>query len=343
MAKFELKLRPATLEDAPIVADLESLRDPEEPRDPVLLRHWWQMSDELERTMRRVDARDGEAVAYVAATHEKWNEDEKRFGIVRPLLRKDVWDDGVYAQLVRLAEDWLRGEGAATAVARVREDMKQDIAALDQLGYGEDRRMRTSELDLVARRDHIMTTLEECRRQMKQQGVELHPISEDRDPERYRKLHATMIESEKDIPTTVPWRELSFEEWRRFWFDNPAIREDRFWIAREGDAIVGTSVLDSPVVRGIPWTAYTGTARSVRGRGIARALKYETMAQAIEAGYVRVRTTNDSDNPSILRINNEMGYQLVAPVVELHRKLYSPAPSPPAAVLPRKRGRATSP
>ena len=179
-----------------------------------------------------------------------------------------------------------------------------------------------------------MTTLEECRRQMKQQGVELHPISEDRDPERYRKLHATMIESEKDIPTTVPWRELSFEEWRRFWFDNPAIREDRFWIAREGDAIVGTSVLDSPVVRGIPWTAYTGTARSVRGRGIARALKYETMAQAIEAGYVRVRTTNDSDNPSILRINNEMGYQLVAPVVELHRSLDGSAPPALRATSP---------
>src|SRR5438270_11151203 len=115
MAKFELKLRPATLEDAPIVADLESLRDPEEPRDPVLLRHWWQMSDELERTMRRVVARDGEAVAYVAATHEKWNEEEKRFGIVRPLRRKDVWDDGGYAQLGRLEEYCLRGVCPATA------------------------------------------------------------------------------------------------------------------------------------------------------------------------------------------------------------------------------------
>ncbi len=323
VTKFELQLRPATLDDAAIVADLESLRDPMEPRDPVLLRHWWLMSDELEKTMRRVDVREDRAVAYVAATHEAWNEDEKRFGIVRPLLRNDVWEHSIYAQLVKVGEDWLRSEGAATAVARVREDMKQDITALGNLGYREDRRMRTSELDLAARRDDIMATLEECRRQMKQQGVELHPISEDPDPDRYRKTYAMMIESERDIPTTVPWRELTFEEWRRFWFDNPAIREDRFWVAHEGDDIVGMSVLDSPVVRGIPWTAYTGTSRKVRGRGIARALKYETMAQAIGAGYTRVRTTNDADNPPILRINAEMGYQLVAPVLELHRNLDS--------------------
>ncbi len=321
--RFELQLRPATLEDAEIVAELESLRDPNEPRDPVLLRHWWLMSDELEKTMRRVDVREGKAVAYVAASHEKWNKDETRFGIVRPMLRSDAWDQGVYARLVKLGEDWLRGEGAATAVARVREDIKQDIAALGCLGYREDRRMRTSELDLVAHRDDILAAVDDCRRGMKQQGVQLHPLSKDTDPDRFRKLYAMMIESEKDIPTTVPLREMSFEKWRRFWFDNPAIREDRFWIAREGDAIVGTSVLDRPVVRGVPWTAYTGTSRNVRGRGIGRALKYETMAQAIEAGYTRVRTNNDADNPPILRINAEMGYRLVAPVLELHRNLDS--------------------
>jgi hypothetical protein len=59
----------------------------------------------------------------------------------------------------------------------------------------------------------------------------------------------------------------------------------------------------------------------VRGRGIARALKYESICQALEAGYSTVRTSNDSDNPPILRINAEMGYRLIAPVVELHRQL----------------------
>jgi predicted GNAT superfamily acetyltransferase len=105
------------------------------------------------------------------------------------------------------------------------------------------------------------------------------------------------------------------------WFEDPGIRKDRFWIARDGDAVVGLSVIGFPPTRGLPWTWFTGTSGAVRGRGIARALKYETMAQAIELGYKRVRTNNDGANAPILHINREMGYRLVAPLIELHRDL----------------------
>src|SRR2546430_2128008 len=65
---FQLELRPATLEHAGLVADLESARDPNEPRDPVLLRHWWRMADELEKTKRYIDVRDG-AAEHAGARH----------------------------------------------------------------------------------------------------------------------------------------------------------------------------------------------------------------------------------------------------------------------------------
>jgi RimJ/RimL family protein N-acetyltransferase len=319
---LELRLRPATLEDAALVADLESLRDPMEPRDPVLLRHWWRMADEHEKTMRQVDVRDGAAVAFVSVAHEPWaDQGRERFGTVRALLRYDVWQDEVFAELVAIAERWLREQDAQFSVARVREDFPREIVVLEGLGYREDRRMRVSELDLVARREEVRRLADESRRSMTAQNVAMLPLSEDKDPDKLRKLYDVMMESEKDIPTTVPRHEPDFEEWRAFWLDNPAIRQDRFWIAREGDAIVGTSVLDCPTVRGVPWTAYTGTARSVRGRGIARALKYQSMAQAIDAGYTRVRTNNDADNPAILKINREMGYRLISPIIELHRNL----------------------
>jgi RimJ/RimL family protein N-acetyltransferase len=318
---LERELRPATLDDAALVADLESMRDPQEPRDPVLLRHWWQMSDELERAMRRLRVREGSAIAFVGVSHDLWSDGEKRFGVIRPLLRYEEWTDDDFARLVDIGADWLRSEGADTAVARVREDFPRELGVLDRLGFREDRRLRTSELDLVAHRDQIVATAQESQRRMREQSVTMHPFSDDRDPEKYRKLYETMLESRHDVPHSVPERDMTLEEWRRYWFDNPAIRQDRFWIAREGDDIVGCSVLDCPVVRGVPWTAYTGTRRAVRGRGIARALKYQSMAQAIEAGYTRVRTSNDAENPAILRINSEMGYRLVAPVIELHSSL----------------------
>ena len=318
---FRLQLRPSTLDDAKIVAELLERRDPDDISDPVLLRYWWQMADELHATMRLIATKDEEAVAFVAAQHDEWQPDEPRFGVVRPILRQDIWDESDYLALVGIGERWLHVEGAKTSVVRIREDFRRDLKALESAGYREDRRMRTSELDLVARRDEILRTREECRAAMRREGIVMHPLSEDVDPERLHKLYRMIIESEKDIPHSVPWRVLSFPEWKRFWLDNPGIDEKRFWIAREGDEIVGTSVLDCPVTKGVPWTAYTGTSRAVRGRGIGRALKYESMGQAIEAGFTRVRTNNDADNPSILKINQQMGYRLVAPIVELHRPL----------------------
>ena len=318
---LERELRPATLDDAALVADLESRRDPQDPRDPVMLRYWWQMGDELERTMRRVRVRQGSAIAFLGVSHDLWPDGEQRFGVIRPLLRYEEWSDEDFARLVEIGADWLRSDGAVTAVTRAREDFPRELGVLARQGFREERRLRISELDLVVRRDHIAAAARESRRRMQEQGIVMHPVSHDGDPEKYRKLYETMIESGHDVPHSVPEPDMTFDQWRRYWFENPAIREDRFWIAREGDDIVGCSILDCPVVRGVPWTAYTGTSRSVRGRGIARALKYQSMAQAIEVGYTRVRTTNDAQNPAILRVNAEMGYQFVAPIIELHRSL----------------------
>src|SRR5258706_4856878 len=143
-ATFELDLRPTTLDDAGIVADLESLRDPTEPRDPVLLSHWWRMGDELEKSMRCVAVRDGAAIAYVGASHEPWESEEKRFGTIKPVLRNDVWSGPGYARLVKIGEDWLRAEGAATAGSPGREDMEHGPGVLEVPGYPPDRRNRIS-------------------------------------------------------------------------------------------------------------------------------------------------------------------------------------------------------
>ena len=79
------------------------------------------------------------------------------------------------------------------------------------------------------------------------------------------------------------------------------------------------SVLAYPPQRGNVWTAWTCTARSVRGRGLARALKLETLAQAIELGVPKVRTANDGENAPILHLNEQMGYQRLPGWLEFHR------------------------
>lgn len=318
----DLEMRTASMDDAEIVADLEGARDPDDPRDPTMLRFWWAQAPD-EPQMKLVAERDGSAIAFIAAGHEPWEAMPKRFGWIRPVLHPDGWSAKRFGQLIEAAESWLRDEEAAIVVARSRESLKDELGILEERGYREVRRSKVWELDLAGGREELLAGAERGRAQMAKAGVRLLTFDQDDDPDRLAKLYELTIAAERDIPTTVPWRTMPYDEWHRFWFANPGVREDRFWIAREGNEMVGLSVIGYPPIRGVPWTFFTCTSRGVRGRGVARALKYETLAQAIELGAQRVRTNNDGDNAPILHLNEEMGYKLIGPVIELHRQLSS--------------------
>jgi hypothetical protein len=73
--------------------------------------------------------------------------------------------------------------------------------------------------------------------------------------------------------------------------------------------VIGVSILSYPPKRGVVATDWTGVARAGRGRGVARAVKCETVMQAIALGVDRIRTDNDSQNAPILHINQTMGYK----------------------------------
>ncbi len=323
MAKSQtaLELRPATIADAVRVADLETARTPDEPRDPEMLHFRWTFTPAGEVFTRMLAERDGSAIAFLYAAHMAWEKIPERFGSMRFVLHPKSWTDAHYEQLVDAGEAWVRAEGGKIGVVRVRENIKNEIRILERRGYRERRRGRQWELDLTAHRERLLAGAEDGRERMRKQGVHVLTLDRDIDRDRLTKLYEMSTMGERDIPTTVPMHAMSYDEWHHLWFDNPGTRADRFWIAREGDAIVGLSAIEYPPTRGVPWTAFTTTARSVRGRGIARALKYETIAQAIALGVERIRTQNDGENAPILHLNAEMGYVPIDPVIELHREL----------------------
>ena len=318
---LDLEMQPATIDDAAIVADLEAARDPSDPRDPLMFGFRWASQAAHEARMDLVAKTDGSALAFVAAGHEPWEPEGQRYGWIRPVLHPNAWSLTRFKGLIAAGESWLREQQARIAVVRVRDSFKDELHAVAGLGYREKRRAKLWELDLVGGRERLLAGAKRARARINEQGVQLMTLDKDADPDRLAKLYELTIAGERDIPTTVPWRTKPFEEWRHSWFDNPGIREDRFWIAREDGAMIGLSVIGYPPIRGVPWTFFTATSPRGRGRGVARALKYETLVQAIALGTQRVRTHNDGENAPILHLNAEMGYHLIDPVVELHRKL----------------------
>lgn len=322
-APANLVLRPASLDDAALAADLETARNPDEPRDPAMLRFWWGANAPDEVFTRMIAVRDGVAQAYMYTAHMPWEKNEQRFGTLRVAVHPEIWNEALFESVLDTAERWLLAEGGAIAVTRARQTFERDLHVLGARGYKEARQARMWQLDLVAGRDRLLAGADRARQRMAEQGVVMTTLAEDKDPDRLTKMYQLCVEAEKDIPTTMPIPVVSYDEWHHLWFENPGIRVDRVWLAHEGEAIVGLSAIEYPPTRGNPWTALTATSRAVRGRGIARALKYETVAQAIALGATRIGTTNDGENAPILHLNAEMGYAPAIPWLELHRELTS--------------------
>lgn len=305
---MELRFRDATLDDAAFAADVETLANPVRPADPVVTRYWWEQPDDTYVVRRWIVTSERRDIGYAFFEHPAWSRLDRPHGAVGGELLPDRRDLPTLAAMLGEAERRLVADGARRVAVRANEDDDVRTAAIVARGFREDRRARRWLLDLNENRDSILKMATETRARMRAEDVRLMTLDQDRDPEKYHKVWRMNEEAVQDVPTTLPNVEESFEDTMR-WLRAPGMREDRFWIAREGDEIVGVSVLEFPPVRGMVGTAWTATARRVRGRGIARALKCETLMQAIALGVDRVRTGNDGANDPILHINASMGYQ----------------------------------
>jgi GNAT superfamily N-acetyltransferase len=303
----DMTLRPANLADAEFVADLETAVRPDDPRDPVTLKDYWRHPEESAKIERFIGEVGGERVAFAFQRHDLWKT-PKRYGSVSgdlmPSHRTPARIDALFAAM----EERSRADGTKTFTTWCWEDDKLRVDVVQARGYVEERRQRFWELDLVANRAKIEVTAAQSRAKMRDEKIRVLTVDKDPDPEKWKKLWRMSEEAIRDIPTTAPISETSFDDFMK-WMKGPGLHEDRIWIARDGDAILGVSILSYPPKRGVVSTDWTGVARAGRGRGIARGLKYETVMQAIALGVDRVRTDNDFKNTPILHINETMGYK----------------------------------
>jgi len=308
--KSDLAFVSAKAGDAAFAADVDTAVRPSAPRDPVTYEYWWSQPDENWTFARFVVTLGGARVGYATAEHPRWEVQPDRYGNVGgnllPTERTGARLDAIYAAM----EERVVGDGAKILAAWANEDDRVRIETLIQRGYKEDRRSRRWELDLVANREKLLGMRDESRARMGKEGVRILTLAADDDPQVIEKIWRLSEEAGDDVPTTEPRVPEEMAAYTR-WVNAPEIHRDRFWIARIRDDVVGVSVLGYPPVRGVVNTEWTATGRSVRGCGVARALKCETVAQAIALGVDRVRTGNDAANDPILHINETMGYQQI--------------------------------
>lgn len=320
----EPTIRPATIEDAALAADIMTAAYPQEPEDPVLTEYRWANSRPDFVFTRFIAELDGRPIAYLETAHGPWEKLPERHCYVDVYLAREHMDDELLAFLWRRIEKEAADRGGLTLNAAAAEEEREMLATLERLGFERERDDRVWNLDLKTHGPRLLQEAAAARERMNGAGIKLTTLSEWHDPKRFEKMHHLSEETRQDIPHSTPILPQPMEYFMDR-INTPGNRADRYWIALDGEMPVAMSHLNFPPVRGHVWTGYTCCARAYRGRGIARAVKLQTLAQAVELGIPAVRTDNDSENAPMLHINETLGYELIPGYVSFVKRLPTPA------------------
>jgi GNAT superfamily N-acetyltransferase len=211
-----------------------------------------------------------------------------------------------------------REMAAPLLICEIGEDQEAAVDYLRTAGWTQERRMRFWRLALGPNVDRIRALRSEARQKVEQAGVLVTTMAEVGGTPYLRRLHVVGSAAAADIPSSVEYVPEPYEEWAA-WMNPPAVLPERIWVAVVDGQPVGYSYLAYRV--SIVETGFTGVLREHRGKGIARALKLETLVQAIDLGTESVQTDNDSENLPILHLNEELGYDEIPGRLEFHHKL----------------------
>ena len=316
----ELTYRPAELEDAELAADLMTASYPPMPQDPVITRLRWEHPRRGFAYGRFIAERNAAPIAFLAWVHGPWDQVDDGHCEVEVWLARAALDQDLLTGMFTWIGDRAEAEGSRLLFAYCGEDEPEMLGALAALNYRPERTERSWELDLKTHGSRLAAEAAQARDQMGAAGIKPTTLASWSDPDRVRKLYDLNERTVQDVPHTLTIVREAFEDFEKR-LGAPDRPHDRFWIALDGDRPVAMSYLKYPPVRGDVWTGYTCSDPEYRGRGLARGIKLQTLAQAVELRVPFVYTGNDSENAPMLHINEQLGYRLRPGFVEHYKRV----------------------
>jgi RimJ/RimL family protein N-acetyltransferase len=295
--------------DAEAYAGVVSSIHPDEKFDPDVVRARWRDESAHPQDQARYLIVDEGSVCGLAfwSLVEGVDLGQLRLANVNVRMTPSNESNESFGWIMKRMEREARQAGAGVARAVTREDEPFHRSMLLRQGYSVDRVSRSWRLDLVKRRHDLLDARSRSRKLMSASGFMINTVASAEDDDTWHRLYELTIETIPDIPTTIPEPVPSLEAWLSK-MRSPDTHEDRIWAAWTDGQLAGYSYLTYPQA-GDVWTGYTATRMEHRRRGVARAVKLETIGQAVELGITSIRTNNDIENVAILHTNEALGYE----------------------------------
>lgn len=296
--------RPINIEtDAAVMARLYGYAA-SEPISEVTARDWWTLrKDEIRITTLAIDE-TGEAVGYSDVDRETWMK-PGHFWIkivVAPHARNQGLGTQMYGEALQTARD----QQATHLETSVREDDPASNHFAETRGFAIQYHTFESTLDLT-RFDE--TKFSGVLSRAHEQGFRFFSLAEAGVTDgNKRKLYEVNRLADLDNTggdgTFPDFYAFSKNVFEASWF-----RADTQILASLADRWVGLAAIGIYPEDNHAYNAFTGVLREFRGRGLAQALKLQTILLAKREGVRYVRTNNDSQNAPMLAINRKLGYQ----------------------------------
>lgn len=283
--------------DAPAVAAVLRSAAPYQVVTAELIRWQARWSPLAERYALLVAESAGELIG-VARTGLLHESAEPGLGFANLTVHPQRRGRGAGSALLAAAEQRLTELGVVAVYAKVADDPAAT-------GFAERRGYRRGRLARLLRLDLATAELPDL---APPAGVRLATAADLPDP---RVLYEADLDVSRDEPGEVVMDDISYDDWRRAYWDRPDLDRPLTAVALVDGRVVAFSLALTDG-RHRYQSGMTGTRRSHRGLGLARAVKLAALRRARDAGYRQATTTNDGGNAAMLAVNRRLGYRAVA-------------------------------
>lgn len=271
----------------------------------------WQRFDDglhaIGRSMRRFTAElDGRTIGYAQVFQVPWADDPQRtWGNIR--VAPEYRRRGIGARLLDATVSAARDIGARTLQVQFRAETPEVGPLLARRGFAEELRGLRMSLDP---RVHDLHALKHYLEHAAAKGITISSVAaeQQRGAEWLPRLYSIYMRLMREVP--VPEKPLiARDEFEEFVIGQPQSLPEACFIARDGETYLGVCMLQRhPDDAQRLSQDLTGVLPDGRGRGIAMALKVQSITFAQQGGFTEISTWVESTNTPMLAINRKLGF-----------------------------------